>query len=46
MNDEEESLLLDHEDTHDTQSIPVHISFDLEDKPKELMGALYKLEVS
>ena len=28
------------------QFIPVHISFDLQDKPKELLKALKKLKVS
>ena len=35
----------DDEGDNELQSIPVHISYDLEDKPKQLLKSLEKIKV-
>ena len=42
---EERLLPDDDEDDNELQSVPVHISFDLKDKPKELLNTLEKIKV-
>lgn len=43
-----ERLLLDHNEVDDDlqSTVPVHICFDLEDKPQELLNALEKIKVN